>query len=131
MGNTPAHLAAQAGHLVAVTQLLQASQPPDIDECVNNRGVSIRQAVEAALGVTAGQGGDVTAGVSQLMQGRAGVAHYAADREEEEDEEEAWRRRLREEASDDEFGGGGAATGAGGAAGDFDDSAPFLGHGGG
>ena len=83
----------------------QSDAPPDIDACVNQKGVSIRSVADAAMRHTTtgpgGGGGEPT--------GAAGPSGQRHEDEEEEEEEEAWRRRLREADSDgeDDWGSGG------------------------
>ncbi|GFH30949.1 ANK_REP_REGION domain-containing protein, partial [Haematococcus lacustris] len=94
-GNTPAHLAASAGHMDILMQLLQSNKPPDID-IMNDEGVSIQALADRALGMPTS--------ITAPVRGRA-AGHGPRDGSESEggsDGSMEWRRKLREAESDAE-----------------------------
>ncbi|KAG2455077.1 hypothetical protein HYH02_000899 [Chlamydomonas schloesseri] len=101
-GDTPAHLAARAGHLQALAEVMQAVDAPPL-ELAGAGGTTLRELMAQALGNGIGGGGG--ADRAGATNGRHGANVHPPD--ELEDDEAAWRRRLREECSDGEGGGGG------------------------
>ncbi len=83
----------------------QSDAPPDIDACVNNKGISIRAVADSAMRHAAA-GTGAGSGEPNGAAGPSGQRLQHEGEEDEEDEDEAWRRQLREADSDREDGWG-------------------------